>query len=184
MCKSIGNNWFRRVLYPGCAEEDDASSQGSSAEVDEEELDDRAVRERRHGDGAYAVAEVPGGRIKVYWDDVSDTFKAVACCEVHGHECTKERTYKKSGRGRKAQGRPVGFLCAWLKRGLEHGILNAAQHKTRAPVSRLDRKAARLVCHGSEGGDGVLAYERSPRADESSEPERAALRGRAWQATW
>jgi len=164
---------FAAFLSPRCAEDGSGSGEDvadDAARPEEDEEGPGPARKRGIGEGAFAVVEVPGGRVKVYRDEQAQAFKATACCEAHGEDCQKSRTFKKSERGRLAQGRPMGFLVAWLKRGLEAGVLDADQHKWHTSVTRADRKAGRVVCHACECGEDVLAYERSPRSSESSEP--------------
>ena len=86
---------------------------------------------------------VEGGTIRLFWHAVEQHYYAVACCDVHGDECHKQRTLKPSERGRRAQGRPMAYLIAWLKAGLKASVINERQHKFGLTISRGKRVKAR-----------------------------------------
>ena len=156
-----------------------SSSSSSSSDNDDEESDggdgeeeDEDRPPRRHGDGPGALGSiaVPGGCIRMYWEQKAQAYYAVAHCDCHA-DCSKSRTFKRSERGKRAQGRPLGFLAAWLKRGLEARCTSAFKHKWRSTVTRQQRRDARVVCQSCAGARVLLQEERPPRSDSEDEPQ-------------
>ena len=109
--------------------------------------------------------EVEGGRI-VYNAKKNDL---IAECRSPGHEkCRKHRTCKPGVR--EQQGRPIGFLAAWLKR--RAGFHTHVTHLQVGWISKEDRDAARAAFEAM-GPDALalLQYERPLRPGEGREPD-------------
>lgn len=90
---------------------------------------------------------------------------------VHGL-CRLDRTVKPSD-GRPQQGRPVGFLVAWLWRSSAHP--DRASHfadRLGGRISLAERQAARAWAESAPTMAFPLSVERPRRAGEEAEPER------------
>ena len=108
---------------------------------------------------------VAGGKLTYY---VKGEF-FTASCDCAGHDkCTLTRTAKA---GRKAsQGRPLGFLMAWLAMGA--ACRHKAEHWNKANwPNQEQRAAARESLKRQPGGEALLAMERPLGPDEAEEPE-------------
>lgn len=114
--------------------------------------------------------EVPGGRISAY--SGARIFIARCSNANHGH-CQRERTFKGADE-RAAQGRPLGFLGAWLAAGCD---CTGQAHRAKPCVEprRANRVAFRTWLKELAGTDlgakEILRCERKKRRGESSEPE-------------
>ena len=93
----------------------------------------------------------------------------MAVITLGGKVCKVQRTLleRKGASGKRAQGRPLGYLCAWLQAGCRCTVTDRQSHR-RANISRADRIVAREALTLLEGSADLLADER-PRAD--GEPE-------------
>lgn len=109
------------------------------------------------------VLQTEGGSIT--WYCYSDVF--VASGRHHGASCRKHRTSHPSDR-RLAQGRPLGWMLAWLDSYADHG--SAASHRQFVP-SLEARIAARARLHGLDDAGPLMDRERLVREDEGPEPE-------------
>ena len=112
---------------------------------------------------------VPGGTLKAYIND-EGVMRCVAHCCSHGPKCKKERTFMESDIGRKAQGRPLGLLCALLARHSRPECSDHRSHKRRYKIPRRERCEARQHFEGVPGSDNLLQYEREQGGDEETEP--------------
>jgi len=154
----------------------DSSSSSSDDEdgTEEEHGDGEEVEPPKRnvaiGHGALGSVDVPGGTIRMYWDADVGQYYAVAVCDSHT-DCEKRRTFGASKRGKRAQGRPMGFLTAWLKRGMELSINTSFKHKWRCSLTREKRREARVVCGECVGAAALLREERPPWSDEEEEPQ-------------
>ena len=121
---------------------------------------------------ATAVLQFGDGSKIVYYANTQQ-FEATCCCDGHGL-CRKTRT-SRPGR-RSAQGRPLGFLVAWLvKARTFHGADARARHFGYTPALR-ERQLARAECLGNllaGGGAELLVCEGEKRDMEESGPEDA-----------
>ena len=114
---------------------------------------------------------VPGGKLVGY--ATGNIIVAECSCAAHG-KCIKEKTVNPSNwRSRERQGRPIGYLGAWLAKGL-HNDTKADHWREAMEPTLADRNAFRawLKTH-SDNADvvGLLGFERAKRDDEESEPE-------------
>jgi len=128
---------------------------------------DEDVGPQDRGD-ALAVLELPawtGGRRICYYRN--GDFTAYCGDPNHGIDCNKSRT-SHSGH-RRSQGRPLGFLLAWIMQGDEHAARHDHVHFSRAPSKR-SRKYARALLMTFYGADLIAELERPKRDDESDEP--------------
>lgn len=105
-----------------------------------------------------------GHRVSFY--GTRQEYYALCCHEGHGQLCRKARTSRASPDLPRtlAQGRPLGYLAAWLSAGAHSSISSIVA------VSRHDRLAARSRLAACPGAAEVMSYERPPRADEPEEP--------------
>ena len=116
---------------------------------------------------------VDGGYLRYYGGDKPFI---VAHCTIHGdRECRLTRSTAASGaRTRAAQGRPLGFLLAWLRCGCRADFVEASHHKTMRPwPSYDDRSRAREEFAAEPDAALWFAVERDRRDDEAEEPEKA-----------
>ena len=98
----------------------------------------------------------------------------VAVCDVHGHKCTKARSleeHRPDWRASAGQGRPVGFLVAWLSHASDAVCPNAWSHKWDVEVSLEERTEQREKFEAMDGSRCITKYERDRRAGEGPEPE-------------
>lgn len=120
----------------------------------------------RRRQGALAVLCVPGGKIILYAGGARDFMTAECGNRRHGR-CIKTKTCEappaRLARTREGQGRPVGWLVAWLKKGL----LDTPREKHWDPMEEptlVERRAARdevlrLQAGGSADAALLLAGE-------------------------
>lgn len=116
----------------------------------------------RHRAPAFSI-QLPHGVIKFYGANLS--MEAICSCPGHRARCVKTRT---TVAGRRAgQGRPLGYLLAWLDMGPTCADGNA--HSDVKSIDVTERRAARRK-YNAEVRD-LAAFEREQSGDES-EPER------------
>ena len=117
---------------------------------------------------AAAAVYVEGGRIAFHISKGS--FEAT--CQVH-HRCVLSRTSTgRTSRRRDGHlgGRPVGFLCCWLKAASQHRSKEDHCNKTNWAFSQAERLAARTELKALASGRDLLSHERELNADEPEEP--------------
>ena len=112
------------------------------------------------------TVSVPGGRVSFYRK--GNFFQATCSNPAHLPKCVLSRSAEE---GRKpSQGRPLGFLVAWLAKGAELPDKSSHWNKDHWP-SHEERLACRRQLAVVEGGEGLLLSERVQRPDEGEEPE-------------
>ena len=126
------------------------------------------------GDLTDALA-VPGGSIRWY---KSKKFTAHCDCTDHApkNRCRLERlTTSSKVPGREGQGRPLGFLMAWILLQNVPGDLHSHIHFT--TPTRAQSEVARRLLHTVPGSEAIFRRERKKRSiangdgyDEDSEP--------------
>ena len=119
-------------------------------------------------EAAHLTKDVEGGYITVYLADN----RMVAHCRRHGpRECRLTRGLQASAAAsRRAQGRPLGLLLAWLRCCDE--FADAAEHKGHRPFpSHEARLAARTAFAAEADSEAWFAVERPRREGEGLEPE-------------
>eukprot|EP00971_Amphidinium_carterae_P352131 6492445-Amphidinium_carterae.2 len=129
---------------------------------------------KRHPVPAMATCLCTGGRISFHQS--KQAFEAH--CSQEGHfNCVLTRSAQgRRGRGgQRAGGRPLGFLCMWLRDGHLHDTKSMHWEKEFWTWSYEERAAAREALAQSEEGRALLALERPKDADEADEP--LTLRG-------
>lgn len=98
----------------------------------------------------------------------------VAVCDHPGHgDCRRQKTLASSSTGTQrglGQGRPLGFLCAWLRQQMDH---DDRERHVRFNPSFDQRKLARqwLVTNVAEASSFSQQHERACRAGEDAEPK-------------
>ena len=150
--------------FSGDDDGDEADGDGGAADPDAEEL------LRTLPDGGSVAIPIDGqdrpGRIRIIdWADKQLHMYAVCSVREHG-ACMKTRTCQ-SGH-RPGQGRPAGFLGAWLKAGA--ACATREEHMAVA-VTLEQRKAARAELALAFRGADLLEYEAPKKDGEESEPE-------------
>ena len=113
---------------------------------------------------AEVVVEVEGGVLRYY----SAGYFTATCQELTHGKCVLTRTAH-PGR-RRAQGRPLGLLTAWLAAGHEHASKQAHWCRARWPDFEA-RFAARVDLANQAGGQELLARERPQEPGEAEEPD-------------
>ena len=109
------------------------------------------------------------GELRFYWSKA----EIYAVCKDPRHKdvkCLRVRTVNPSIRKTPAalgQGRPLGYLSAWLSHDCETGV----EHRAYVP-SFEDRAVSRLMLKEDPASVALLLEERPRRDDEDSEPER------------
>lgn len=120
-----------------------------------------------------ATAEVffHGHRVAYYQG--RQEFYAICSNERHGKLCRKARSARPSSDliRRSAQGRPLGYLAAWLLAPTRSPCVSADEHKWLAPCNHQQRVAAREALKQCDGADVLFAYERPLRPGEPEEPD-------------
>ena len=107
---------------------------------------------------------------RIYITELGDRKELYAVCpckDKHGL-CRATRTVHPGKR--KRQGRPLGFLAAWLKGGTLDGMDIKEIHRWYSPALAL-RKAARDELKDLPGFAAFAEFEREQRPGEASEPE-------------
>ena len=94
------------------------------------------------------------------------TCNLVAHCSIHPKNCRKTRTAK-PGRN-SGQGRPIGFLAAWLDAAEAHE--DGRAHNSQCQPSLEDRQKARAHFKQLPGAANLLQFERQQEAGEPEEP--------------
>ena len=114
---------------------------------------------------AEIYADVPGGKITYY---STKSFYSGTCSNVAHGRCVVSRSAEP---GRRAcQGRPLGFITAWLQQG--ETLATRAEHWNRTTwPSHAQRARAREDLTQWSGGAELLLFERPLRPDEATEPE-------------
>ena len=115
---------------------------------------------------------VAGGRIKLYRKSDGSLFANAECECGHGKSCFKGRSLRAAKKGSRAKGRPMGFLIAWLRKGLLPTTLHAHHHKNGVAVTREDRVEGRKDLEAAVG-DKAAFVERDAYSDEED--------GEPWQ---
>lgn len=114
---------------------------------------------------AEGVVLVPGGELRYY--QRINRFQARCTNPAHGSQCRKERVAQ--GGRKAAQGRPLGFLAAWLAQGALHA--DQEEHQNIAASIAFDvRAAAREALRNTDGSAELFSAERPLRAGETDEP--------------
>lgn len=109
------------------------------------------------------------GRGQITYYAKQQNLVAYCRCPSHG-DCRRSRTVKASTVGsRKAQGRPIGALAAWIEEG--HEYATGEEHKTLSFPAQDARRRAREACKAARGYAALTAHERPKRDGEGSEPE-------------
>ena len=122
-------------------------------------------------DGADAVVcEIPDIGSITFYPAVGDFY---AVCKPHGGRCRTVRT-NTGAADKLAQGRPIGFLGAWLLLGsFESSVTNMKSHRHDDAFVKCDvgsRIYARNLIKTLPGGIKLLRCERGRRAGEPHEP--------------
>ena len=164
-----------------CADYDDDSSDCADYDDDDDDAAQDAIlaapadgtenggaRASRSGREPAIVVETEGGSIHFYRSNFS--FEVVCADPRHGRRCTRTRT-SIPGR-RPGQGRPLGYLVAWLADGREHD--NREGHQTAKRFEYAMRALCRDVFSHAAGSELLLAEEREPEPGEGEEPEHFA----------
>jgi len=111
--------------------------------------------------------EVQGGCITWYFRKPT---VFVAVCLDWRHKCSegcRKHRVLIGNRSREEQGRPLGYLVAWL--GMGRDTTSAFVHKSDFPTLE-QRQAARALLLATRAGRPLLAKERPRREDEGEEP--------------
>jgi hypothetical protein len=136
----------------------------------EAEVEDREVakKARKTREVTEDIFEVPGGDLR--YNVRTNTIVAHCKFEVHG-DCRKNRTCS-GGRvgGLGGQGRPIGFLMAWLQRQDQHECRQTHVHVPANLVTHADRVAGRHLFMTLPGAQEFSQHERAKRPDEPDEP--------------
>jgi hypothetical protein len=149
------------------AEDVPADDAGEASEAASEDSDDDGGRGR-----PLAAVACDGGRIKVYCDEKTEDIYMLAVCDCDHNPCCKRRTCLPSRHKppRPAQGRPLGYLAAWLMAGRGCDVVSAAYHGKRVKVTPQQRRDARRRILEVPGGTDLASWERLQRAGEPCEP--------------
>lgn len=99
--------------------------------------------------------------------DRRELYATCPCSAKHG-VCIKTRTAN-AGR-RKGQGRPLGYLGAWLQAAARGDMATKADHMKFMP-SLAERRMARAAIARLPEAQRFFDFERSRGEDEASEPE-------------
>ena len=103
---------------------------------------------------------------EIHYYPTSQQFTAF--CTIPEHlDCRKSRTAKASDRN-KSQGRPLGFLVAWLKQGTSYP--NKKEHVHYCSPNYSNRCEGRQHFNTLPGANSFAKYERIQREGEDPEP--------------
>lgn len=105
----------------------------------------------------------------IRYNQSNQEFYAVCPVPSHGR-CIATRTVRSGVRP--AQGRPLGFLAAWVLQA--EGCTDKSEHLRRCRPSKEARRVARRALHHEDQAEVAatfVGYERARRADEDSEPD-------------
>ena len=128
---------------------------------------------RRKQGSAMAVHFVPGGKLTYYYTARSANLVAECGNAKHGR-CVQTKTMRSAPERLKAkkpgQGKPVGYLAAWLARGI--GVDSKAAHWEIQPT-KAERRAARDMVKADPSADAglLLVGETSGEEGQDSEPD-------------
>ena len=119
---------------------------------------------------AAMVVMVPGGEIHLYRATAHSKKRFIAFCDTHKkNKCTMQRSAEEHAKGtNSAQGRPLGFLMAWLKDGLDNDYEH--HHECSRFQGYDERCEGRVVLGGTPGGAALISEERPQRDGEGVEP--------------
>ena len=121
-----------------------------------------------------AVVFVPGGKLTYYYSAKNEICTAECSNKKHGR-CVKTKTMREPTKamGRlRGQGRPVGWLAAWLGKGID--CESKAKHwAEESEPTYAERVAARELVQGDDSADAALLMAgEAPIQDGAEEPER------------
>ena len=148
----------------------DLSAAGSSGDVAPPE-----PAEAQPKRPATFVAFVPGGKL-TYYENPRKKFVVAECANPKHGRCNRTRTMKSPPRGSVnealGQGRPLGYLAAWLAKGAGPATKDGHLCESQRP-SLQERKDARsaLKAMGTPDAMGLLAREATKPDDAGSEPD-------------
>ena len=108
-----------------------------------------------------------------YHNEAKEDLYVVATCKCGHKKCRKQRTLlpRKTASGSLAQGRPIGYLVAWLQAGSRVGVTCGKDHK-KAKVTLEQRQQAREQFKLLADAQLLLDDEREQRPGEPEEPPR------------
>ena len=152
--------------------ESDSSSGDGERDSDGDD-DDEDPDETRERGAALCVLVVPGGTFFEYDHEEKEELYVVCKCDHgHGNACRRQRTFlgRKNNRGSLAQGRPLGYLYAGLKKGACPDCNSKGAHK-KIKVTRQERETARTEFALIAGAAALLEDERERRPGEPEEPQ-------------
>ena len=93
-----------------------------------------------------------------------------AHCNFDGHlNCRKQRTC--SAGGKPGQGRPLGFLCGWLRDGVKWDHAADHVHRSTAAQKLQHRQESRALFMSHRNSEAFSQHERPQRPGEGVEPE-------------
>ena len=129
-----------------------------------------AAKERQ---APMAVVFVPGGKLTYYYSEKNAFCTAECNNPTHGR-CVKTRTMREPARASaksKGQGRPVGYLAAWLAKGIDLGS-KALHWSDEQQPSFAERAAARAqVADDGSADSALLLAGEVPPQDGEDEPK-------------
>ena len=107
----------------------------------------------------------------IHYYPKSNTFTAFCAAHKNEHssDCRKSRTSKASAQ-RPSQGRPLGFLVAWLQEANQHADKSEHVHVSHPSLQACRDGRRHLVGLGDDVQE-FLAFERPKRSGEPDEPE-------------
>ena len=91
-----------------------------------------------------------------------------AFCTVHSNDCRRSRTVRASD-VKGWQGRPCGYLCAWLADALHHP--DKESHKSSFYPTKAERLEGRRLFNMAPGAEAFAQHERPLRPGEALEPD-------------
>jgi len=120
-----------------------------------------------------ATISVPGGKIRMFFsekDDGTMELFAKAICDSHT-KCTIRRSLLSGARvSQRARGRPLGYLAAWLLKGMCADCGTQHCHVWETVITRDERVAGRHVCEACEGIGEFMERDPWPEELEDGEP--------------
>ena len=131
--------------------------------------------QKKKRQAALAVVFVPGGKLTYYYSAKNAICTAECRNKSHGR-CVMTKTMRgradKTNARLRGQGRPVGYLAAWLAKGAEY--VSKAQHwAVENQPTFAERRAARDLVKADEAVDARQLFAGESSASEGgSEPER------------
>ena len=112
-----------------------SSSQDEDEDDDNDEDEEPEPREGEERGKNLGVLNVPGGEIRLLAKK-DGRLVALAVCNTCDGACKMERGLGVMKRGGRSKGRPMGFLVAWLKRGLDDDVVNRVIHMKGLIITR------------------------------------------------